>query len=180
MKSYVSKLHLTAVAVILTIALSASAEDNAPVLFQVHPVTKATQVFDVELKKGLHITPLVGKKYPVWRITPGNPLSSPVNPPPRAITLYQKTDSGDGTLGAVLVKYYKNRLGTWTPHFQFSQEILFKRAPGGGWQPKQSVGIPEFIEVRGPTMPNGEGYYPALELRPLAGPISIDAWQIIQ
>ena len=158
---------------------SALAED-ALVLFRIQAATQAEQKTDVIYKSGLQLSPLAGKKAPSWWLVSGTPIQNTTRPRQLIVTLYHKTDSGSGLLGSVVVKYYRSGENLWTPHFQFSQEQLFMRAPSGAWQPKQSVGMPEFIEARGATMPNGEGFYPALELRALSGPISIDGWQIGQ
>ena len=78
----------------------------------------------------------------------------------------------------MIVRYFRNAEGLWVPHFRLDEEPLVRRE-GNRWVPLlQERGLPTLIVLTSSTLPNAEGFYPALEFGLTTGPLSIDLWRV--
>jgi hypothetical protein len=97
---------------------------------------------------------------------------------PLRIDLYGPTNAGRKLMARVLLKYYPLGGNRWQPMYQLDQEPVMIKS-GDRWVPLfDSPESPEMLAVLNKTLPNGEGYYPFLDVQLYKGPVTIDSWVV--
>lgn len=132
----------------------------------------------VEIRASTDITPspLAGKPHATWILQPGEALVRASRPGDRLIEFYTGSERSPTLLCRVWVRYYAHKAG-WVPAFQLIDEPAVASTPHG-WKPLMPQGTPLLIAQTGGTLPNAEGFKPALEFGLAAGSMSIDAWRV--
>lgn len=114
-----------------------------------------------------------------WAFFGGTVLSQkPQTTGPILIELYGIADTGRKLMARVVMKYYPVAGNRWQPLYQLNQEpIMIKQ--GNQWVPLfDSQDSPEMLAILNKTLPNGEGYYPYLDVQFYKGPVIIDSWVV--
>lgn len=169
---------LGAVFFILTGTLSAHAA--APVLLTLEsadpgkPRVRAT----VKAEGGLTESPTRAQPREKWSLKPGEALRSEARPADRLVELYQASGTQATLLCAVQVRYFRNKDGDWQPHYVMLDEPLVTRR-GEKWLPATALrGNAALVVITNATLPNAEGFYPAIEFGLSIGTTPIDYWQV--
>lgn len=169
-----------ALVALIFFALAAVAVPAAPVIMVLEHVQNGERFqTPVEAIPDLITSPHAGKGQLKWSILPGEPIESNVRPADRVVHLLRLIGLQRNLLCIVKVRYFKNNKdGPWVPHFQLNQEPLVIRI-NGRWRPVSEVrGVATLIVLTSSTLPNAEGYYPALEFGLTTGLTNIDAWLV--
>jgi hypothetical protein len=133
----------------------------------------------VEAKPGAALAPLRGKTLERVSIFPGNPLVTEQRPRDQVVELYRGVDVERSLLCAVAIRYFRDARGLWVPHFELIEEALVIRGANGRWQPLNIArGAAALIVLTSSTLPNAEGFYPALEFGMTSGTFQIDSWVV--
>jgi len=112
-----------------------------------------------------------------WRILPGTLY--PLNKHPKGeakVKLYTGEGVHRQLVCSVKVKYYRNRQNKWQPFYKLDPDtIIIWR--GSAWEPLNPV-ADEYNStfLTNKRMPNGQGYYPYLDLESVKGPLAINSW----
>ncbi len=116
-----------------------------------------------------------------WRILPGT--TYPAHKRPRGIVkakLYTGEGANKQLLGSIGVRYFRNRRNQWQPHYRLDEDsvIIFR---GSVWAPLNPVSDEaNLFFLTNTGAPNGQGYYPYLDLRSSIGPVTINSWIVGQ
>lgn len=112
-----------------------------------------------------------------WRILPGTVY--PLYKRPRGevkVKLYTGEGANKQLLCSINVRYFRNRSNRWQPHYRLDPDsIIIWR--GSAWTPLNPV-VDEtnLLFLANTRSPNGQGYYPYLDLRSTVGPVTINSW----
>jgi hypothetical protein len=172
---YIALLALTLGALVPT---HVAAADPALMLLEYSENDKIVQA-KVLAKAGESVSPSRGKALQKIRVLAGNPLA--IDRQPNDIIVEFRRGSGTEieTLCQITVRYFRDNRGLWIPHFQLVEQIAAFRGPDGRWRPFNSApGSPSLIMMIGTSLPNAEGFYPALELGLTNGSLQIDSWTV--
>lgn len=157
-----------------------SVQAAAPALFTLEsadpgkPRVSAT----VKAEGRLTTSPTRGHKREKWSLKPGDALASETRPADRLVELYQASGNQATLLCAVQVRYFRGRNGAWQPHYLMLDEPLVTRV-GEKWLPVAALrGNAALVVITQATLPNAEGFYPALEFGLSIGSTPIDYWQV--
>ncbi len=121
-------------------------------------------------------SPHAGKGQLKWAILPGEAMESDTRPADRIVHLFRQVGLQHVHICSVEVRYYRNKAGAWVPHFRLDETPLVVRR-GGRWQPLEHIaGVASLIVLTSSTLPNAEGFYPALEFGMTTGLTFIDSW----
>jgi hypothetical protein len=135
--------------------------------------------------EGRRVRPLVGivqPKEPLgprenWRIVPGTVFGPRIRPTGSAkIKLYTDEGANRRLLCVINVRYFRNREGKWQPHYRLDPDatIIFR---GSAWAPLNPVADEHnLLFLTNTRAPNGQGYYPYLDLASSIGPVTINSW----
>jgi hypothetical protein len=132
--------------------------------------------FDVPVKMGAGNTEPFARSGR-WAFFGGTVLTQkPQNIGPLLIELYGKAETGRKLMARVVLKYFPLTGNRWQPMYQLNQEpIMIKQ--GNQWVPLfDSQDSPEMLAILNKTLPNGEGYYPFLDVQFYKGPVILDSW----
>lgn len=132
--------------------------------------------FDIPVKAG------PGKTQPFaksgrWAFFGGTVLTQKPNfVGPMLIELYGQADTGRKLMARVVLKYFPLSGNRWQPMYQLNQEpIMIKQ--GNQWVPLfDSQDSPEMLAILNKALPNGEGYFPFLDVQFYKGPVILDSW----
>jgi len=112
-----------------------------------------------------------------WRILPGTvyPLHKRLRGEVK-VKLYTGEGANKQLLCSINVRYFRNRRNQWQPHYQLDPEsIIIYR--GSVWAPLNPVADEaNLFFLTNTRSPNGQGYYPYLDLRSSIGPVTINSW----
>ncbi len=117
----------------------------------------------------------------MWRILPGT--AYPAHKHPRGVVkakLYTGEGSNKQLLSSIDVRYFRNRRNLWQPHFRLGEDslIIFR---GSAWAPLNPMSDEtNLFFLTNTGAPNGQGYYPYLDLRSSIGPVTINSWIVGQ
>jgi hypothetical protein len=170
----------TLAALIFFLAGSFLAHAAAPVLFTLESADPGLPRISAAIKAEGGLTPSAarGHKREKWALHPGEALTSDARPADRLVELYQASGQQATLLCAVQVRYFRNRDGAWQPHYLLLDEPLVMRK-GERWQPLTAqLGNAALVVLTSSTLPNAEGFYPALEFGLSTGTTPIDYWQV--
>lgn len=112
-----------------------------------------------------------------WRILPGTLY--PVNKHPRGeakVKLYTGEGVHRQLICSIKVKYFRNRQNRWQPLYQLDPDtiIIFR---GSVWAPLNPVADEHNVTfLTNQRMPNGQGYYPYLDIESIRGPLTVNSW----
>lgn len=136
---------------------------------------------DPEVK--LELTDVAGPKLidpvriaTVWRLEPGERIEGAARPRERVVDLYTGTARALNLAARVFVRYYATPAG-WVPHFRLEEQPAVVQV-NGRWQPLQLPGGAGQLVRYGSTLPNPEGFFPALEFGPAGGTLPIAGWKV--
>ena len=136
-------------------------------------------------EEGRRVRPLVGivkPKEPLgprekWRIVPGTLFDPGVRITGSAkVKLYTDEGANRRLLCVINVRYFRNREGKWQPLYKLDSDslIIFR---GNAWAPLNPVADEHNLFFLSNTYaPNGQGYYPYLDLTSSVGPVTINSW----
>jgi len=113
------------------------------------------------------------KAFRTWTLKPGDRLRLDNQPPDRVVELFSGTALAPSLLCRIAVRYYASSEG-WTPNFRLDEEpaVAFVN---GRWQPVGGfTGLVQF----GNSLPNGDGFFPAIEFGQGSGDLAIVSWQV--
>jgi hypothetical protein len=133
---------------------------------------------EVVAKAGETPAPMRGKSLERIGVLPGHPLAIEQHPSDVTVELYRGVDAERTLLCAISVRYFRDARGYWIPHFLIVEDALVVRAADGRWQPLNLArgGAAALVMITSSTLPNAEGFYPALEFGLTGGPLQIDSW----
>lgn len=132
----------------------------------------------IKAEGGLTTSPTQNQKREKWSLKPGEALTSATRPADRLVELYQASGTQATLLCAVQVRYFQNRNGQWQPHYVMIDEPLVMRQ-GERWLPGTALrGNAALVVITNATLPNAEGFYPAIEFGLSIGTTPIDYWQV--
>lgn len=112
-----------------------------------------------------------------WRILPGTVY--PANKHPRGVVkvkLYTDEGANKQLLCSINVRYFRNRRNQWQPLYQLDADsvIIYK---GSAWEPLNPVADEtNLFFLTNNRMPNGQGYYPYLDLQSSTSAVTINSW----
>ncbi|MFV1997482.1 MAG: hypothetical protein ACC641_05660, partial [Acidiferrobacterales bacterium] len=92
------------------------------------------------------------------------------------VKLYTDEGANKRLLGSINVRYFRNRRNQWQPYYQLDSDsiIVFK---GSAWGPLNPVADEtNLFFLINTNFPNGQGYYPYLDLQSSIGPVTINSW----
>ncbi len=113
-----------------------------------------------------------------WSLKPGEALAADTRPADRLVELYQASGNQATLLCAVQVRYFRNKAGEWQPHYAMVDEPLVTRV-GEKWLPATALrGNAALVVITNATLPNAEGFYPAIEFGLSIGTTPIDYWRV--
>jgi hypothetical protein len=136
------------------------------------------QGFPIEVTPGTFVSPQAGQPKDRWTIIPGQALPAETKPLDRVVELYRGAGTARVLLSVVQVRYFRNNVGLWVPHFLLVEQPLLRR-DGDRWQPLTALaGAPGFMVLTGSALPNAEGFYPTLEFGLSNGRLQIDTWVV--
>ena len=170
----------TLAALIFFLAGSFLAHAAAPVLLTLESADPGKPRVRVAIKAEGNLTasPTRGQTREKWTVRPGEALTSAVRPADRLVELYQASGAQATLLCAVQVRYFQSRDGQWQPHYVMLDEPLVMRR-GERWLPGAALrGNAALVVITNATLPNAEGFYPALEFGLSIGTTPIDLWQV--
>jgi hypothetical protein len=108
-----------------------------------------------------------------WTLRPGTPLPVAERPPDRVVEIYSGTALAPFLLCRVALRYYPGD-GGWVPQFRLEDEPAVGFV-NGRWQLAGDInGLVRF----GGTLPNADGFFPAIEFGLGAGQLAIVAWRV--
>ncbi len=107
-------------------------------------------------------------------ILPGVSVSSTRPLSDVRVEFYNGTLAQPILLYAIGIRYFKNADGLWLPRYQLIEDVLVMRGADGNWKPL--AGAPAALVVTSSTLPNTEGFYPALEFGSGSGALHVDFW----
>ncbi len=132
----------------------------------------------IKAEGGLTESPTRAQPREKWSLKPGEALISQTRPDDRLIELYQASGNQATLLCAVQVRYFQNKNGEWQPHYVMVDEPLVTRV-GEKWLPVTALrGNAALVVITNATLPNAEGFYPAIEFGLSIGTTPIDYWQV--
>ncbi len=132
----------------------------------------------IKAEGGLTESPTRAQPREKWSLKPGEALTSETRPDDRLIELYQASGNQATLLCAVQVRYFRNKDGEWQPHYVMVDEPLVTRV-GEKWLPLTALrGNAALVVITNATLPNAEGFYPAIEFGLSIGTTPIDYWQV--
>ena len=171
-----SRCHGSAWLLIALLCLPAAAR-AAPVLMVLEHLADGARV-RTEVRVVLEHTasPHAGKGQLKWAILPGEAIESPTRPADRIVHLFRRVGLQHAHICSVHARYFRNKVGAWAPHFRLDEQPLIVRR-NGRWQPlEQIAGVASLLVLTSSTLPNAEGFYPALEFGMTTGLTFIDSW----
>jgi hypothetical protein len=96
-------------------------------------------------------------------VRPGDAILASGQPPDRLVELYSGTPQAPALICKLGLRYVRAPSGLWVAHFQLIEEPLVMRR-GDRWVPITGLpGAQNLIVLTSSTLPNAEGFYPALE-----------------
>ncbi len=151
-----------------------------PVLMVLEHIENGQRVrTPVEAKRGAALSPARGKAYAKLNVLPGNPVAIEQQPSDVVVELYRGAGTERIILCAISIRYFRDARGYWIPHFQIVEDMLITRGRDGRWKPLDiAQGMPSLIVLTSTTLPNAEGFYPALEFGLTIGLVQIDSWDV--
>ena len=167
-------------AVVVFILAAPGAHAAAPVLLTLESADLGKPRVSARIKAegGLTTSPTQNQKREKWALKPGETLTADARPADRLVELYQASGTQATLLCAVQVRYFQNRDGQWQPHYVMIDEPLVMRQ-GERWLPGTALrGNAALVVITNVTLPNAEGFYPALEFGLSIGTTPIDYWQV--
>ena len=157
--------------------VSAPVEDLPTVLVLEYAENGELIDMTVKSKLGLVIAPSKDKQLFRLRVLQGHALPGERQPADRIVELYQEIEEAKRVLlAAISVRYFRDARGLWVPHFQLNEEIYVKRDKNGRWRPLPMTSGAVPVVMFGSTLPNPEGFYPALEFGLTLGLMRLDSW----
>lgn len=156
------------------------AEAAAPVLLTLESADPGKPRVSAAIKAegGLTASSTRGQPREKWSIKTGDSLTSEARPADRLIELYQASGTQATLLCAVQVRYFRNKDGEWQPHYAMVDEPLVTRV-GEKWLPVTALrGNAALVVITNATLPNAEGFYPAIEFGLSIGTTPIDYWRV--
>jgi hypothetical protein len=160
--------------------LGAPALAAAPVLLTLEsadpgkPRVRAT----IKAEGGLTSSPTRAQPREKWSLVPGEALTAVARPADRLVELYQASGNQATLLCAIHVRYFQDKNGAWQPHYAMVDEPLVTRV-GEKWLPLTALrGNAALAVITNATLPNAEGFYPAIEFGLSIGTTPIDYWQV--
>jgi hypothetical protein len=156
---------------LLLVALPAMAAERA--LFTLEsaltPKPVALSILDVPGVQRPEAVPAFSR----WTIKPGDPLRINTQPSDRVVELFTGTALAPTLLCRVVLRYYRGSEG-WRPQFRLEEQPAVAYVHGR-WQPIGDIGgMVQF----GNVLPNGDGFFPTIEIGASAGDLAIVAWQV--
>jgi hypothetical protein len=146
------------------------------VMLLAHTENSTTVVTPIRAVAELVTSPYASQGLPKWAILPGDTIESLYRPADRAVALFHKVGLQLVPVCRINVRYFRNRQGGWVPNFQLDEEPVVMRKDGH-WAPLTTLrGAPSLIVLTSNTLPNAEGFYPALEFGQTIGLTYIDSW----
>jgi hypothetical protein len=122
-----------------------------------------SRALEIKVAPGATISPLPGARPQRWVLRPGDSIAAGVRPPDRLVELYSGTPQTHTLICKVALRYVRAPNGLWVAHFQLIEEPLVARQ-GDRWVPITTLqGAQNLIVLTSSTLPNAEGFYPALE-----------------
>jgi hypothetical protein len=122
-----------------------------------------SRALEIKVTPGATISPLPGVRPQRWVLRPGDSIVAGVRPPDRLVELYSGTAQAQTLICKVALRYVRAPNGLWVAHFQLIEEPLVARQ-GDRWVPITTLqGAQNLIVLTSSTLPNAEGFYPALE-----------------
>lgn len=170
----------TCAALVFFLAGSLTAQAAAPVLLTLESADPGKPRVSATIKAegGLTTSPTRAQAREKWSLKAGETLSASTQPPDRLVELYQASGNQATLLCAVQVRYFRNKDGEWQPHYVMVDEPLVTRR-GEKWLPLTALrGNAALVVITNATLPNAEGFYPALEFGLSIGTTPIDYWQV--
>lgn len=167
--------RLALVFVLLLARLPAAAADDAPILL----VLEAADAGNTKIEIADRPEPQLAeppRTAAIWRLRPGAPVTQARRPADRAVDLYTGTPRALDLLGRVVIRYFPAPAG-WVPHYRLDEQPVVVRI-NGRWQPLVLPGGAGPLVRYGGTLPNAEGFFPALEFGPAAGTLAIAGWKV--
>jgi hypothetical protein len=122
-----------------------------------------SRALEIKVAPGATISPLSGARPQRWVLRPGDSIAAGTRPPDRLVELYSGTAQSHALICKVGLRYVRAPSGLWVAHFQLIEEPLVARQ-GDRWVPITTLqGAQNLIVLTSSTLPNAEGFYPALE-----------------
>lgn len=179
-----SRTHIPRIAAfVLMSALAVApqfARADAPVLMILeHVENKQPVETKIETTEGPTTSPLRGKAIEKIKVRAGDGLSGGPQPNDVTVEFSRGADTEAATVLAIAIRYFRDKRGVWIPHYQLIEDIFVVRGPDGQWKPLSTArGMPSLIVMTGTSLPNPEGFFPALEFGLTNGTFQIDSWTI--
>ncbi len=170
----------TLAALVFILAGTVTAQAAAPVLLTLESADPGKPRISATIKAegGLTESTTRGQKREKWSLKPGEALAADTRPADRLVELYQASGNQATLLCAVQVRYFRNKAGEWQPHYVMVDEPLVTRI-GEKWLPATALrGNAALVVITNATLPNAEGFYPAIEFGLSIGTTPIDYWRV--
>lgn len=165
------------VAVLMALLSLPLAAEAAPVLMVLEHFADGERLrAEVQVAPEHTVSPYAGKGQLKWAILPGEAIESPTRPADRVVHLFRQVGLQHAHICSVHARYFRHKSGAWVPHFRLDEQPLIVRR-NGRWQPlEQIMGVASLLVLTSSTLPNAEGFYPALEFGMTTGLTFIDSW----
>lgn len=136
------------------------------------------RTLEIKVAPGTTVAPLAGARAQRWLLRPGDPIAARTQPPDRLVELYSGTAQAPALICKIGLRYVRAPNGLWVAHFQLIEEPLVARQ-GNRWVPITTLpGAQNLIVTTSSTLPNAEGFYPALELGFSSEAPPLDFWVV--
>jgi len=135
-----------------------------------------SKLVEVPLAAGDYESSEKGKIADRLAFYPGSPILHNRRPKDRLVQLFRGTGKKRLLIGNLHIRYYAVKKNIWLPRFKIQQELVPVRT-GNTWQLVSSVpGATDPLFVTGNAIPNGEGFYPRLEVGIGGKRFFLDSW----
>lgn len=122
-----------------------------------------SRTLEIKVAPGTTVAPLAGARPQRWLLRPGDSIAARTQPPDRLVELYSGTAQAPALICKIGLRYVRAPNGLWVAHFQLIEEPLVAQQ-GNRWVPITTLqGAQNLIVTTSSTLPNAEGFYPALE-----------------
>ncbi len=121
------------------------------------------RVLEIPVTPGAGTPPVKELRARRWALRAGAAVAAGRQPPDRMVELVSGSAQQPALICKIAIRYFRGANRLWIAHFQLIEEPLVARH-GERWVPITTLaGAQNLIVLTSSTLPNAEGYYPALE-----------------